>query len=726
MDKYTKNCNAIQQKNRNFAAQIAIMSILTEYSLWFGLLCLLLGAIFSFALYFRNHEIEYDKKANIVMAVLRGVSVSLIAFLLLAPMLRRSVKEVDKPMLLFAIDNSESMVLTKDSAFYRNDFPKQIDQLIHRFGDKYDVKAYLIGEQNVVLDANQTIKPTFADKTTNLSSFLDEVDNLYANHNVGAMVLISDGIYNTGSNPQYTAERLKFPIYAIATGDTTLQTDMSIADILVNKQTFLGNYFPVEIKVSANNLAGKKAKLTVFQKDKEVFSKDIDIQGNRHFETVKFTLEAKAKGMQKYSVQLSQLDGEITYKNNSSTFFIEVVDQREKIAIVYLAPHPDVAAIKQALETSDKYEVETFLASEFNKNPNDYSLFILHQLPAQKPAAGALLNKIQQNGISALYIIGNQTDMNSFNGMNTGVSIHPSQQSGKVLFNESMPHFNNNFITFTFSEEAKQMLRYYTPLVTYFGNYQTAVGTNVFMYQKINNVTTTYPLISFYQSNRGRIGVIAGTDIWRWRMQNYLHTQNFDAFDEVINKIALYMSVKGDRSFFRVHAQELYSENSAVEITAEVYNESYELVNTPDVHFKLVNSEGKEFTSQFSKQNNTYYLNLGRLPVGDYEWEATTVAGSNTYRKNGHFSIDEIRLESINLVADHNVLRNIAQSSNGQYFTKDQLDKIEKTIKQNENIKSLVSYNKKYNLLLNSWIYLSVIILLLAIEWFMRKWGGGY
>lgn len=701
------------------------MSILTEYSLWFILLCVALGVIFAFALYFRNRNTDFDKRAAIVMSVLRGVSVTLISILLLAPMLKLSVRESDKPLLIFAIDNSESMASTQDSTFYRSDFQVKMDKLIHDFGDKYEIKTYLIGETNKIASDNEPFKADFTDKATNISSLFEEVDNLYANHNVGAMVLVSDGIYNSGSNPQYQAEKLKFPIHTVATGDTTIQTDALIADIIHNRQTFIGNYFPVEIKVAANHLAGKQAVLNIYENENVVFTKNIDIRGNQHFETVKTTMEAQKKGLQKYRVTLTRLDGEITYKNNESSFFIEVVDSRERIAIVYAAPHPDVAAIKQAVETSDKYEVETFSADGFNKNPNDYSLFILHQLPSQTNVGGNLLSKIRQNGIPALYIIGKQTNLTAFNQFGAGLSINASQR-GQTLFNESMPYFNDNFLAFTFSEEARQMLKNYTPLVTYFGNYQTAVGTNVFMFQKINNVESNYPLISFYEHDQTRTGVIAGTDIWRWRMQNYLRTQNFDAFDEIINKIALYLSVKGDRSYFRVHCAELFNENTPVELSAEVYNESYELVNTPDVRFKLTDASGKEFNSLFSKQNNSYSLNLGKLPVGDYQWVATTSTGTGTYTKSGHFTVQEVLLESMSLVANHDLLRTISQQSQGRFFTIDQLEQVEKAIKDNDTIKPVVTYNKKYSPLLNSWIYLVIIVLLLGIEWFMRKWGGGY
>ncbi|MBQ4356003.1 MAG: VWA domain-containing protein [Bacteroidales bacterium] len=702
------------------------MSILTETSLWFIPVCVLLGVAYAFFLYFRNHETDYDRRAQWVMALLRGLAVSLIAFLLLTPMLKHSVKEVDKPMLVVAIDNSESMVSTSDSNYYRKSLQQDINKIINNFGDQYEVKTYLIGEKNELQDKGQVERLAFDAKTTNLSSIFEEISNLYANHNVGAMLLVSDGIFNTGNNPQYAAEKVKFPVYAVGTGDTTVQTDLLIADVLHNRQTYVGNYSPVEIKISATHLAGKKAKLTVYEGDEEIYTKPVDIRGNQHFETVKFTVEAKKKGMRKYRAELTELEGEITYKNNATSFFIEVIDQREKIAIVYHAPHPDVAAIRSALETSDKYDVEVFQAEEFNGNVNDYSLFVLHQLPSKTRAAGNLLNRINQAKISTLYVVGSQTDLSTLNQMNTGLSIQNISQGGRTMYNEAMPSVNESFLSFTFSEEARQMLKSYPPLTTFFANYQPAVSTSVFMYQKINNVVSNYPLITFYQGPTARVGVVAGTDLWRWRMQNYLKAQNFEAFDEIVNKMALYLSVKGDQGHFRVHAAELYSENSPVEISAEVYNESQELVNTPDVRFVLTDSEGKEFASQFSKQNNAYSLNLGKLPVGDYTWTATATEGSATYTKSGHFSVQEILLESMNLVANHDLMRTIANRTNGRYFSVSQLSQVKKAIRDNENIRPVVTYHKKYNPLLDSWIYLLAIVLLLGVEWFMRKWGGGY
>ncbi len=83
-------------------------------------------------------------------------------------------------------------------------------------------------------------------------------------------------------------------------------------------------------------------------------------------------------------------------------------------------------------------------------------------------------------------------------------------------------------------------------------------------------------------------------------------------------------------------------------------------------------------------------------------------------------------IETSNLIANHTLLHSISQATNGKFYTPENMADIEKEIKNNDNIKPVVSYQKNYKLLLDSPIYFILIILLLGIEWFLRKWGGGY
>lgn len=697
------------------------MSLLTQYPLWLAIFAVLLGVGYAIFLYFRNNNVVFEKRSRIVMASLRGVAMALLAFLLLAPMLKMIRKQTDKPVIIFSIDNSESIKSGKDADFYTNEYPKQLQKIISDLNKQYDVDAYLVGDENQYVD-NKSVAVDFSDKSTNLSALFDDISLLYSNRNVGAMVMLTDGIYNIGANPYYAAQKVDFPVYTVGLGSDEQATDLFIADIIHNKEVLKGNRAPVEVKVQAGKLAGKTAQLTVSDDKGEVFSKTLQISGNQYFETVAFLVDAGQTGLKKFKIDLDELDGEITHKNNHAQFFIRVIESKDKIAIVYDGPHPDVAAIRSALELSENYDLTVASVDEFKANPSEFGLIILHQLPSKKHPASSLLSQIRQSGVSSLYIIGNQTDLNAFNGLNTGLQITQS----KSMTNNATASYNNNFMLFSFSEEAQQLLPTLPPLQAPFGTYKAAVSANLFMTQKISGVETKYPLFMFNDVNGAKTGVISGTGLWSWKVYDYVNNQNHDAFNEIVNKTALFLVAKNDKSPFRVRHNAVFAENAPVEFSAELYNESHELLNTPDVKLTIKGSGDTTYEAQFSKQNNAYYLNMGELPVGTYTWTAKTQLGNKSYEKSGTFSVQEIFVETANLVADFDLLKSIAKTSDGKFFTRNELEKVVQEIKANDNIKPVASYHKKYSMLLNSPWYLAAIILFLGIEWFLRKWHGGY
>jgi hypothetical protein len=296
----------------------------------------------------------------------------------------------------------------------------------------------------------------------------------------------------------------------------------------------------------------------------------------------------------------------------------------------------------------------------------------------------------------------------------------------KNLCNDAMPAFNDNFVSFSFSEDAKKMLPKFPPVNTPFGEYKSVVSSNTFLYQKINNITTNYPLFLFNETHAGRTGILTGTGIWQWKVYNYLYANNHDVFNEIVNKTALFLSAKGDKSYFRVSVKNVYHENAPVDITAELYNDSYELMNEPDVNFYYTDIEGKKYEMLFSKQNNGYFLSLGKLPVGAYAWNANVKFSDKSYSKSGAFTVQESHLETVNLVANHSLLQNISESTGGKFYTVGDFSSLENDLKKNENIKTIASYQKRYNLFLHAWWVYAAILLLFGTEWFLRKWGGGY
>ena len=688
----------------------------TEYSLWFLPLCLLLGGGYASLLYVRADKPELPVWVKRIAFTARLLVVALLAFLLLNPIVKRFTKEVEKPIVLVGIDNSSSLEIGKKSAYYKGAFQNELQSLLQNLGKDYTVEPYLLGDS-----LREGSRADFSDKQTNLSAFFEQIASSYANRNVGAIVLLSDGIFNTGSNPYYIVGNFKHPVYTVAMGDTTIRKDIFIAKVNHNKTVYRGNAFPLEILVNANKFSGKSTQLNIFQDSVLVYEKSITCKSDNYSEWVRVNFDANKSGLLRYRIQLVPLDGEITKENNTKDVFVEVIDQRKKVAIMYNAPHPDVGAISRALMQNSAYQVDVFAVTKFTGKINDYEMVVLHQLPSAKNQATQIINDIKQLNIPVFYILGAQTNYAVFNGLNAGVQV----TTNKEMSNDAFAVYNQNFASFSVSSPIQQLFSVFPPVKVPFGSFKVSPSSTVLLHQKIGAVATSYPLFMFNQDAVNRSVVFLGDGLWRWRMYNYLFENNTNDFDELISKTFQFLSVKADRSLFRVNGKTIYSENESIRFDAELYNQNYELVNEPEV-LMTIRQEGKSYPFAFSRNFKSYELNIGTFAEGDYHWETSTTYNNEKYSKSGRFSVQKINLEAVNLVADYQLMHNLASLNNGKCFSDDSLSLVYKAIKDNDQIKPIAHYNKKFNSLLNSVGLLLLIVLLLATEWVLRKWSGAY
>ena len=241
----------------------------TEYSLWFLPLCILAGVGYAAVLYYRSNKPEFPLWVKRTAFALRTLAVALIAFLLLNPIVKRITKEVEKPIILLGIDNSSSLLIGSKSAFYQGKFKENLQELVEKLKKDYTLETYLLGDslRYVETDNYTSLPLDYQDKQTNLSDFFEQINNVYANRNVGAVVLLSDGIFNAGNDPYYVANQINMPIYTVSMGDTVLYKDILISRVNYNKTVYRNNFFPIEILVRANKLSGQTSHLTIFHQE---------------------------------------------------------------------------------------------------------------------------------------------------------------------------------------------------------------------------------------------------------------------------------------------------------------------------------------------------------------------------------------------------------------------------------------------------------------------------
>src|SRR5690606_27280055 len=148
---------------------------------------------------------------------------------------------------------------------------------------------------------------------------------------------------------------------------------------------------------------------------------------------------------------------------------------------------------------------------------------------------------------------------------------------------------------------------------------------NVLISQQAGKLVTTMPLLVFAEDHQRKIAVLAGEGIWRWRLEDFQENSSHEAVDELLIKTVQFLSVRDDKRKFRAYpAKNAFDENEPVILNAELYNDAFELVNTPDVHVSIKNTEGKSYSFVFSRTANAYILDAGVLPSGSYSYSATT------------------------------------------------------------------------------------------------------
>lgn len=678
--------------------------LILENSILWLLPIALVAALVSWYLYFRGNTFTTLQRR--ILSVLRFLVFFLLGFLLLSPLLKSSKVREEKPILIWLEDHSKSMLSAGDSDVVKSNLNSY--KIPGAISGKYDIKSFDFSE-NVIESTD-----SFSGLWTDLYEALQESSEKFYNQNVGALVLHSDGIYNRGGNPSYVARGLPFPVFAMGYGDTTLQKDIFIERVISNRVSYLNNNMPVEVYLRARQLEGNSFKLRVNDlKGTLLYSKNFNINSADYFERVNFYLKAEKVGIQRYVVSVDELQNEVNTTNNRSTFSVEVLDNKKKIHIVGRGPHPDIGALNESLKQLERYEVKTYLSADWDKNVSDADLYVLHN-PNE-----STLQSFKSAKKPVWIIYGPNTSPAGFKDI-TGV------QTERGDFEEVYPLEAGDFSLFKLDDSYPLDLREMPPLQAPFGEITAEKPVYSLFTKKIGSVSTSSPLWFFMDQGNQRFSITLGTGLWRWRIYDFKENDNHEAFDRLISKVVQYLTTDARKQRFAIDMPDRLEQGKMLRAEARLYNKALELTNEPELKIVLKSEDGAEYEFSFSKDQNTYSLNAGRLPEGSYTYNSSVTLGDETFTRNGSLVIEKSYLEQADLVARHHVLRKIASESEGAFFHSNDMNGLMKALEENGNAQTYTYQEfSTENLINEKWLF-ALLVLFLSLEWGLRKYFGSY
>jgi len=670
------------------------MDISTDLPIMYSIACLLLGLGYAFFLY-RKERLITNLLLLRSLFVLRFIFVSILAGLLLNPVVKSIQKEIEQPIVIIAQDISSSI---KDSVFY------DLNTLSEQFTD-FDVYTYSFAAtmSSGFSKVNSGVK-------TNLSKVINEVESRFSNRNIAALIIATDGLYNEGSNPLYS-QLNNYPIYPIALGDTTIKTEVKIVKVKQNEIAFLGNTFPLEVSLAMQKAKGEYTKLSVWHNGNKLYSEVINIKSNDDYQKVKILVEASGIGLQKYQIIASIIDGEDNVKNNTYTSYVEVIDSRYKILILNEVSHPDISAYRSAIEKNKNYTIHLFHIDDFNGNIEAYQLVALFGIKQNVD----LIKKLENSQVPLLVFELNKTGLKE--KLSTAIRF-----TSKGGLEDVLAIKNKQFSKFTFSDKLLNLINEAPPLSTPFGRYDLSNATEFILQQKIGMDITNKPIIALSQQEGKKMAYITAEGFWKWKLYDYSHNNSNETFDELFEKLTQYLVLQEDKSRFRIDYRKQFTEDENIYLDALLFNESFEMVTDKDIEISISNEEGSEYNFEFSKHNNSYLLDAGKLEIGKYSFIAK-VKGTSL-NKTGGFEVKVIQLEQLNAIADHKLLLALAKASGGAVFNKDNVNELITKVKNNkDNYKTIHTKEKLEGIINIPWILLSLLFLI-STEWFARKYNG--
>ena len=681
------------------------------------IISVLIGLCFATLLYISNKKQHYSRLLNTVLFIIRSLSISLIVLLFFNPYIKVNNKVTEPSTIIIAQDNSNSLILNKDSVFYKKDYPLVLDTLVNNLNKKHSIDKYLFG--NEVKDFN-TID--YQDYYTDIHEVLKNIKKDYYKKNVGAVILLSDGINNKSYSPEQDIESFPFPIYTVTLGDTTNYPDLYIKDVFYNKSVPTETTIPIRLVANANNCRNKTMNVKVLVDNEIIEEVEIPVNTNRFSNTIDFSIDSGEEGAKQIDIQIEEIEDELTTKNNSKRLFINVVDKQYKVLFYAKSPHPDLGSIKNIL--ADNFDIEIIFSNEQLPDLKEYDIIFLHQIPYLGMSNFEELNHAlkENKDLPIFYIVGENTDIESFNKIQNLIEINRGAVNSNL---DIKPYLNNTFGLFNIDNEIVNEINKFPPLSLPHLEFSYKNNHDILLQANINDISTSNPVLSFSSDER-KNAFLFGTNIWKWKLYDYYNNNSYDNFEEIFTKSVKYLLTEKDKELIINH-KENYLNNEPIIFTADLRNPSQELTNESDLKINISNKNTKKvYEYYFSKKNKSYYLNISTLPKGIYNFTAEAQYGNIIYSEKGSFTVDDVGAEAQDLVANSQRMQLLSSLTGGKNFYVNELDKLTEAIDNDERITSIMREETDYKDLINMKSLFFVILSLVSIEWILRKIFGTY
>lgn len=735
----------------------------------FALLVLLLLV----ALGYRRTASPLSRRWHALLIGLRLLSLAVLLFCLMEPTLSVSTVVSQKSAVLVLVDDSESMSIPDAPA--RQSRAEQVrawlgasteaGTILQRLQQNFRVETFRFSRNVEPLPGAGELRAQ--GKSTNLSQALEFAARRAQQSALSGVVLITDGAASAGADPLQTARELvaaQVPLFTVGVG-TKLASDIQIAKVNAAPAVLENAMVEVSALLQTRGYNGTSTNLELREGNTVVQRQAVTLREPSTRITMQFA--PPRSGFTQYTLALPLQPQELVADNNQKSFLIN--NRTRAARILYVEElHPwEFKFISRALEGDAATQLTALLKTGPEKfyrlglrDPGElakgfprqrtelfgYHAIVFGSIPASfftKEQLQLVHDFVAERGGGFMMLGGMKAFAQGGYHDTPIANLLPVELPGRAptdgraippQFNEefrftptaeylAMPLLQMDPDPFTNAQlwDKLPLLQGYNPLGP------AKRGATILAVHPLHRTESSRIIMATQRYGRGRTAALATSTTWRWQM----HLNHRDMTHERFwRQLMRWLSAQSPDPVTIEMERESYSPGENVTLHLEVRDSTFVPHKNANVTVKITPPQGQA-VSLFASAD------LAAERVGDLaKYIANHEAGVDglyqvevlAHDKQGHFLgkaesaffVEPSQAELANADLQASVLQRLAEITNGRYFHVSDASALPDAIKVARSSFSKLTEHDLWD----APIFFFAIVLLLGVEWFVRRAKG--
>lgn len=678
---------------------------------------------------------------KVMLIVLRGMALCLILLVLFGTILQFNFLQQKRASVALLVDDSASLQIS-DKGTKRSEVLQGILQSssLSDIRQTYTVYPYAFSDKIGSVNKAFSDSLSFQGRGTDLARALKSAAEPRSGDIPAAIILLSDGRYTIGDNPARIAGQLNLPVYSVGIGDTAKKSDIVITRVLSNDITYKDNLTSCEVFFQGYGFGGKKVSLRLKQDGNILGEKKVTIPSNNLETRVNFEFKLSETGINKLTLEVDQFAEELTGENNVRDFYIKVLESKISILLLASSPSPDLTFLKRLLSTDKDVELTVrtekksggFYQGRFPDKAafNQYDLFLLLDFPSGNTSSfvwNMVETAVKDEQKPFMFFAGRHFSIDKINSLQDylpctierklTVTAEPpvitqeNRSHPLLMINHTTTVSSWNSLPPIFPACRVSAIKPNDKVLCEFGEGYS--GRSSF---------PTKPLILVHQAAGDKSLLFLGYGFYRWDLVMWGIGKTNQLLQGFMGNALRWLSVQEDDDRVILKTSKFnFRAGEEVFFLVQAYDQAYEPLRGAKVELSSTTPHTTEKLVLRDRGDGRYSEEKRFFEPGKYTVSAEVYRDDQIVGKDEEsFSVDNFNPEFVNTRADFKLLKSVSSLSGGKFFSIHNLDSLDQYIQFEP---EQVELTRELEFFQSPWV-LVVIILLLSLDWFLRKRKG--